>query len=190
MNPIFETALDVQRFCRSRGWRFCFIGAIAVQRWGEPRLTQHVDLTVLSGFGSEAEFVDELLASYAGRIPDARDFALRHRVVLLESGSAVPIDVALGGIPFEERVIERSSTWDVGGDKPLVTCSAEDLVVLKAFAARDKDRLDIEGIITRQGRSLDSTLVLRELGPLLELKEDTRSSERLRAKLDRAANEG
>ena len=49
MNPILETALEVQRFCRSRRWRFCFIGAIAVQRWGEPRLTQDVDLTVLSG---------------------------------------------------------------------------------------------------------------------------------------------
>ena len=49
MNPILETALEVQLFCRSRRWRFCFIGAIAVQRWGEPRLTQDVDLTVLSG---------------------------------------------------------------------------------------------------------------------------------------------
>jgi hypothetical protein len=33
VNPILETALEVQRFCRSRRWRFCFIGAIAVQRW-------------------------------------------------------------------------------------------------------------------------------------------------------------
>jgi hypothetical protein len=189
VNPILETALDVQRFCRSRRWRFCFIGAIAVQRWGEPRLTQDVDLTVLSGFGSEAEFVEALLASYRGRIPDARDFALRNRVVLLESASAVPVDVALGGIPFEERIVERSSPWEIGGEEPLVTCSAEDLAILKAFAGRDKDWLDIQGLVTRQGAALDVALVLREVEPLLELREDARSLARLQAILDRVAGE-
>ena len=46
MNPIFAAALEVQDFCRSRGFRFCFIGGLALQRWGEPRLTQDVDLTI------------------------------------------------------------------------------------------------------------------------------------------------
>jgi hypothetical protein len=187
VNPILETALEVQRFCLSRQWRFSFIGAIAVQRWGEPRLTQDVDLTVLSGFGPEAEFVDALLAVYRGRMPDAREFALQRRVVLLEAISGVPIDVSLGGVPFEERVIERSSPWDVGGAEPLATCSAEDLVVLKVFAGRDKDWLDVEGVVTRQGAALNTALVLRELAPLLDLKEDVRALPRLRTILDRVA---
>ena len=55
MNPIFAAALEVQAFCQARGVRFCFIGGLALQRWGEPRLTQDVDLTVISGFGREAE---------------------------------------------------------------------------------------------------------------------------------------
>jgi hypothetical protein len=185
VNPILEAALEVQRFCRSRRWRFCVIGAIAVQRWGEPRLTQDVDLTVISGFGSEAEFVDALLSGYRGRIPDARDFALRHRVVLLETASDIPIDVALGGIPFEERVVQRASPWPIGGNEGLVTCSAPDLVVLKAFAGRDQDWLDVEGVLTRQGPSLDTNLILREIEPLLELKEDAVSLARLRALLER-----
>jgi hypothetical protein len=185
VNPILETALEVQRFCRTRGWRFCFIGAMAVQRWGEPRLTQDVDLTVISGFGPEAEFVDALLGAYRSRIPDGREFALQRRVVLLEAASGVPIDVSLGGIPFEERVVERSSPWDVGGDEPLATCSAEDLVVLKVFAGRDKDWLDVEGVVVRQGDRLETSLVLRELGPLLELKEDAGSLARLQAILAR-----
>jgi hypothetical protein len=189
VNPILGTALEVQRFCRSRRWRFCFIGAIAVQRWGEPRLTQDVDLTVFSGFGPEADFVDALLSTYRGRIPDAREFALQRRVLLLEAASGVPIDVSLGGIPFEERVIERSSPWDIGGTEPLATCSAEDLVVLKAFAGREKDWLDVEGVVVRQGPALDVALVRRELEPLLKLKEDMRSLARLLAILDRVAGE-
>jgi hypothetical protein len=63
----------------------------------------------------------------------------------------------------------------------LVTCSAEDLVVLKAFADRMQDWLDIEGIIVRQGASLDRSLVLQELGPLLELKEDLQAQVTLRS---------
>ncbi len=189
MNPILGAALDVQRFCRSRGWRFCIIGGIAVQRWGEPRLTQDVDLTVLSGLGAEADVVDALLAAYSGRIPDAREFALQRRVLLVESGSNVPIDVSLGAIPFEERVVERSSTWDIGGSEPLVTCSAEDLVVLKTFAGRGKDWVDVEGVVARQADRLETSLVLRELRPLLELKEDEQALVRLRAILERAARE-
>jgi hypothetical protein len=54
----------------------------------------------------------------------------------------------------------------------LRTCSAEDLVVLKAFADRPQDWLDIEGVLVRQGRSLDRAQVIDELLPLLELKEE------------------
>lgn len=187
MNPILETALAVQRFCQSRSWRFSFIGAIAVQRWGEPRLTHDVDLTLLTGFGGEAGFVDALLSAFKGRMDEAREFALQHRVLLLESATSVPIDVSLGGIPFEERVISRSSPWELRAGEPLLTCSAEDLVVLKAFAGRDKDWLDVEGIATRQGEALDVALVVRELEPLLELKEDARSLARLRAIFERGA---
>ncbi|HSM51812.1 MAG TPA: hypothetical protein VLA75_10450, partial [Thermoanaerobaculia bacterium] len=58
---------------------------------------------------------------------------------------------------------------------------AEDLIVFKAFAGRERDWLDIEGIVTRLGPRLDEGLVWRELLPLLELKEDAASGPRLRA---------
>jgi hypothetical protein len=185
VNPIFATALEVQRTCHARGWRFCFIGAVAVLRWGEPRLTQDVDLTLVTGFGGEAHFVDELLRLFSGRLPDARDFALRHRVLLLEGSSGVPIDVALGAMPFEERTVARASGFQIGATDALLTCSAEDLVVLKAFAGRDKDWLDIEGVALRQSGHLDEGLIWGELAPLLELKDDLVTAERLRVLLDR-----
>ena len=52
MNPIFAAAREIQDFCRGRGWRSCVIGGLAVQRWGEPRLTRDVDVTLLTGFGA------------------------------------------------------------------------------------------------------------------------------------------
>lgn len=186
MNPIFAAALEVQSFCRAKEWRFCFIGGIAVQRWGEPRLTQDVDLTVITGFGTEEPYVDGFLREFAGRLPDARQFALRHRVLLLRSAGGIPLDVALGAMPFEARAVQRASAFPIQEGIVLTTCSAEDLIVFKAFAGRDQDWLDIEGIAWRQSNRLDETLVWDELDPLLELKGAPEAAGRLREVLDRA----
>lgn len=184
MNPIFAAAREIQEFCRERGWRFCIIGGLAVQRWGEPRLTRDVDVTLLTGFGGEPAFIDELLARFSPRLPDARDFALRNRVVLVSSSDGVPIDIALGAMPFEEEAVSRATAFRVAPDLELATCSAEDLIVFKTFAGRPRDWLDIEGIVTRQGAKLDAPLIWSELLPLLELKEDSEAEERLRRLID------
>jgi hypothetical protein len=44
-------------------------------------------------------------------------------------------------------------------------------VVLKAFAGRSKDWMDIENVLVRQGDRLDWDYILKELKPLVELKE-------------------
>jgi len=180
VNPIFAAALEAEAFCRARGWKFCFIGALAVQQWGEPRLTLDVDLTVLTRFGGEALYVDTLLAHFRGRLPDARQFALENRVVLLQSRSGIPIDVALGATPFEERAADRATPFTIQDGVTLTACSAEDLIVFKAFAGREKDWLDIEGIALRQQGRLDEGLIWAELTPLLELKGAPDAAERLR----------
>jgi len=55
LNPIFAAALEIQDFCRARNWRFCFIGALAVQRWGEPRLQRRTVVNLTSGLASISE---------------------------------------------------------------------------------------------------------------------------------------
>ena len=180
MNPVYAAALELQIFCRDRRWRFCFIGGIAVQRWGEPRLTVDADLTLLTGFGGEESYVDALLGAFRARIEGAREFALRRRVLLVEATNTIPLDVSLGAIPFEERVIERSSAFPIQEGASLMTCCAEDLIVLKTVAGRDQDWADIRGVVDRQAGRLDGKLTERELLPLLELKGDTDAAERLR----------
>ena len=186
MNPLLAAALEIQAFCLAQGWRFCFIGGLAVQRWGEPRLTQDADLTVITGFGGEASFVDTLLARFEGRLPDAREFALRNRVVLLRSSRGIPLDVALGAMPFEEHAVARASDFTIAPGAAILTCGAEDLIVFKAFAARPRDWLDIEGIAIRHAGRLDERLIWTELVPLLELKETPEDAGRLRDILVRA----
>jgi hypothetical protein len=187
LNPIFAAALEIQQFCRARNWRFCVIGALAVQRWGEPRLTQDVDITLVTGFGAEPQYVEQLLQEFRGRIPEAGEFALAKRVLLLQSSGGIPIDVALGALPFEERVVARASPYAIQTSVTLLTCGAEDLVVLKVFAGREKDWLDVEGVVLRQSDSLDRALIRRELKPLLELKGDDTALTRLEGLWEREA---
>ena len=185
MNPILGAALEIQEFCESQGWRFCIIGAVAVQRWGEPRLTRDVDLTVLSGFGAEEQFIEALVTQFERRRSDAHEFALRTRVLLLEASNGVPLDVSLGALPLEERIIDRATSHRFAPEVELLTCSAEDLVLLKSFANRTKDWLDVEGIIARQVKRLDVGLIWRELEPLIELKEEPEIRTQLKKILER-----
>jgi hypothetical protein len=180
VNPVFEAALELQAFCEARAWHYCFIGGLVVTRWGEPRATADADLTLLTGFGNEETFVDALLGSFRARMPEARALGLARRVLLLEASNTIPLDVSLGALPFEERVIERSSPFDVSSGAALRTCSAEDLIVLKVFAGRDRDWLDVSGVAVRQAGRLDERLIFRELQPLLELKGALEAAERLR----------
>lgn len=171
MTPLIRAAADLQAVCESHQWRYCFIGGLAVLRWGEPRETVDVDLTLLTGFSGEDRFISVLLEAFEGRIADAAAFAHANRVLLLRAASGVGLDIALGGLPFEESVVARASTFAYPPDIPLRTCSAEDLLVLKAFADRPKDWMDIEGIIVRQSPDLDWSYVHTQLAPLAELKE-------------------
>ena len=181
MQDLFLLADELQSFCQARGWRFCFIGGIALQRWGEPRLTGDVDLTILTGFGGEAGYIEDLCGAFAGRIPDAAEFARRSRVLLLQSERGIPIDISLGALPFEERVVSRASFYRYLPGARLNTCSAEDLVVLKAFADRSRDWSDIEGVLLRSGYQLDWMRVETELAPLCEAKAAPHILPRLRA---------
>jgi hypothetical protein len=179
VNALFAAAIDIQTFCVKRGWRSCVIGGVAVQRWGDPRQTRDVDLTLLTGLGGEEAFVDPILEHYPARIIDARRFALERRVLLVETNDAIPLDISLGGLPYEARVVERSTPFEVEPGLSLWTCSAEDLVVLKVFAGRPQDWIDVEGVLVRQGPALDRTLALVEVRPLLDLKDDGGAEARL-----------
>jgi hypothetical protein len=173
VDDLLAAAAKIEAFLALQGWQFCFIGGVAVQRWAEPRFTKDIDLTLLSGFGDEEKFIDILLQELDPRRPDAREFALRSRVLFARTRGgpeSTEVDIALGALPFESRTIERASLWTVRDGLTLTTCSAEDLVVHKVFASRDLDWSDVERVLIRQHGKLNLNLVQSELEPLLELK--------------------
>jgi len=109
---------------------------------------------------------------YAPRNANVAQFALRSRVLLLNSPSGIGIDISLGALPFEHLVVQQASLFEFSPGLELRTCSAEDLMVMKLFASRAIDIRDAEGIAVRHDKTLDWRYVEEQLTPLAELKEE------------------
>lgn len=67
-------------------------------------------------------------------------------------------------------MIERASEFEFLPGIKLITCSAEDLIILKAFANRPQDWVDIENIIEKQKESLSVSYVKEYLVLLCKVK--------------------
>ncbi|HKR14458.1 MAG TPA: DUF6036 family nucleotidyltransferase [Pyrinomonadaceae bacterium] len=180
MIDLITEARAFQTYCEGLNWKFCFIGGLALQHWGEPRLTRDVDVAILAGFGLELEFASAILQVYKPRLPDAAAFAQQHRVLLVKTNSGIDFDVSLAALPFEERMIDRSRNVEYLPGVELRICSPEDLIVLKSFANRTQDWQDVSSVITRQGvATLDWDYILSSLEPLVALKQEPQILERL-----------
>jgi hypothetical protein len=176
---LFQAAKEIQDFITDNGWRFMFIGGLALLRWGHRRMTENVDGTLLTMFTDEEKYVDVILSRFESRIPDARIFALQHRVLLLTASNGVRIDFSLGGLPFEQQTVERSSLYQYSRMCLLRTCSAEDLIVFKAVAGRNQDWLDVQSVLERRKDKLDLDYIRQNLATLLELKDAAENMLRL-----------
>lgn len=170
--PLIEAANQVQTLALSQGWRFCFIGGLALIARAEPRFTQDVDLTLLTGLGKEQEYLAIIAQHILPRRVDALQFALQSRVYLGRANNGVNIDLGLGWLPYEERAIERADDCEIIANCWLRVASAEDLLILKAFASRGQDWIDVESIICRHNDQLDWALIEQELSILAEMKEE------------------
>lgn len=185
MNSLFQAALELQQTMKAQKWPFCFIGGLAVIRWGEVRMTQDIDLCLMCGFGNEETYIENLIRKYSSRIDDPITFALNNRVLLLSASNGVAVDISLSGLPFEDEMIRRSTPFKFSPDCSLITCSAEDLLVLKAFADRPKDWNDVETIAMRQGSKLNVQYITEQLNPLCDLKESPEIIEKLQKVLQK-----
>ena len=176
---LIGAAWAVQEQLSRAGFSFCIIGGLALARWGEPRYTQDIDLSVLCPYGEELGTARRLAQLFEPRFAGAIEFAVESRVFLARTADGIPVDIAFGAIDFELRCVTRASAFDFGGGARLVTCSAEDLIVMKVFANRARDWPDVEAVVTHRGSVLDWDLIERELKPLLPLQGGHAAWERL-----------
>lgn len=132
------------------------IGGIAVIARGVPRQTIDIDATVAAA-GLDLERSLSTLAAHhiTPRIENALAFARERQVLLLRHDpTGTPLEVSLAWLPFETDALGRATVVDFGGVHVRVA-TAEDLIVLKAVAWRDRDRGDIERLLLLHAADVD-----------------------------------
>lgn len=165
MIDLIAEAASLQEFLEEKGWDFYFIGGIAVQVWGQPRVTLDIDLTVFTNLRNEPDYISAFLARYSPKFSDAAQFALTNRVLPMFTSSGTGIDVTLGGLSDTNEALARASYQQFTSSFRLKICSADDLIVMKVVAARPRDWLDVESVIIRQS-SLDWDYIMASLKAL------------------------
>jgi hypothetical protein len=119
----------------------------------------------------EEETVKSILERFTSQVIGAETLALNRRVLLLKTSNGVGLNISLGVLRFERRMVERSSPFTFEENVVLRTCSAEDLIILKAVADKETDWADIGTIMERHKGKLDIQYILENLRPLCEMKE-------------------
>jgi hypothetical protein len=189
LNQIFDVARSVHVSLKATEIPHVFIGGLAVLAWGEVRVTNDVDLSVLCRFGFEEPLIDTLLTLFPNHDSTAKEFALQNRVLLAKSETGIGIDIGLAGFPYEEEALGRARTVEISTGVSLPLVSPEDLIVMKTFAGRPRDWLDVRTILIRQRKTLDWSIVHRALPELLELIEEPERWDRLVGERDQITAE-
>jgi predicted nucleotidyltransferase len=149
---------------------YMIVGGVANIIWGEPRATLDIDATVWVDAPQIPLVVDWLGRRFRILVDKPADFINETRVLPLESGGGVRIDLIFGLLSFEHDAIARAETVDIAGVR-LRVCTAEDLILMKIVSDRDRDLNDVRGIIRRRIAQLDRSYLeprIRELGQLLD----------------------
>jgi hypothetical protein len=163
------------------------IGGIAVIARGVARHTIDIDATIWA----EALAPEILLAKSAAfrlvpRAPDTLEFARRHQVLLLRHDpTGIPVDLTLAWLPFERLALERAEIVDFGG-VTIRVATAEDLVIYKAVAWRDRDRADVERLLVRHADAIDLARVRSVVREFALALDDPERIDQLEALITRA----
>ena len=163
MNDLEGTLAPFARFLDSERIPYMVIGGFANLKWGRPRLTQDLDVTVQVADEEVPAFLRRLPDVYKVLVPRPEEFVHDTRALPLRAPTGTRIDLIFAGLPFEDKAISRAVELDIEGYRVRV-CTAEDLVVHKLASERARDREDVQGILLRQGKALDRSY----LDPLVE----------------------
>lgn len=188
---------EFDRFCRAAfelldqtGTRYLVVGGLAVIAVGEPRTTGDVDVIAFLSAAEARRFIGA--AAQAGFEVDS----VLERRRLDETGTVrvrrapFQLDVIVASLPFEETAYARSTPQRLFG-RMVRFPSAEDLILFKVLAGRDKDILDAVGIARRHAARLDHRYLEHTLRPICDLAEDLSAWRRLHAVLKKAGrNDG
>lgn len=171
--PLVRALADLLAALEEAGAAHMIIGGLAVIARGVVRHTDDADAAVWAADVELPRLIDTLRKhGIEGRIDDVEAFAAQSQVLLLvHRSSAVPMDVSLAWLPFERDAIARAQTVSVGDvDIPMAT--AQDLIIYKAIAWRDRDKQDIEALLRLHRSAIDLAYIRDRVAEFAEAIEE------------------
>ncbi|MBI3359670.1 MAG: nucleotidyltransferase [Chloroflexi bacterium] len=152
----FAAAWEVGDFFAEHDLPYALIGGLAVQVWGNARLTADADLSVASPLiTGSAPLVRLITERFPSRSADPVGFAGQTRMVLITASNGVEVDISLALPGYEDQLFARAVDYEIEPGKVIRLCSAEDLIIHKAVAGRPQDLSDIQGVVDRRGVKLN-----------------------------------
>lgn len=141
-------------------YRYALVGGLAVSMLAEPRATVDIDVCALLATDEYPRLFARLREALPGLIvhPQPMCFARVdiHRAVHLVAPREIIIDfVAPHDTDFTAAAMQRSGMVELAGQS-LAVLSPEDLIVLKSWAGRPQDDLDIAALRERYAAGLDA----------------------------------
>jgi hypothetical protein len=171
-------------FLEQQEIRYALIGGISLSQWGFSRYTHDVDIKVLVPEINYTAMRNALRAAFP--VP-ARTHIPPNPLIVAVTIQGVIVDFLLALPGYEEQIIERAISRDLGGWS-IQVCSAEDLIIQKVVAGRDRDWLDVEELLIAQHDRLDQAYIegwLSQFAEALEKPEMLAGYQALRDKVSR-----
>jgi predicted nucleotidyltransferase len=149
-NKLIQALEEAIDFLEQNNYRYVVIGGLANTFWGIARATHDIDLKVLIEEGKYQEFKEKACIKFKARtLPEQSPL-----IVSVMASNSVGIDFLLSVPGYEVNTFERSVRYQIN-NLQIWLCSPEDLIIYKAIANRDKDWVDIEGILIEQIKIID-----------------------------------
>jgi len=128
---------------------YAVIGGVAVSIRSVPRFTKDVDAVIWVGESGWDTLLEKLnKQGLKARATDPIGFARHNRLLLLVDEDGVEVDLSFGALPFEEEMIRNAEPIEISPGCTASIATAEALVIMKAIAWRNKDKLDIQEIVS------------------------------------------
>ena len=160
MENLLQSVRALQRRLSDAGIPSIVIGGVAVAVWGEPRVTRDVDLKVLLGRDDADRLLAVLAPDYVSLLADPRKALRQQAMVFVQDPAGIRLDLLLADTPYDVLAIQRGRDVELQPGVTIRLCSPEDLVIYKLISTRLRDHEDAQGVIRRQGSTLDDEYVL------------------------------
>lgn len=157
MNDQLQITLhDAVSLLNARGVSYALIGGLATSLRGQARVTADVDLVVAIDVATALAIAGDLEQTpFAPLFDDISQVIERSFIMPLRHRSTgVKVDVSIGLSGFEQLAVSRAEAIELYG-RPVSVATTEDLVVMKALAARPQDDQDLRGMLIAQSHRMD-----------------------------------